>query len=144
MRCANLNDSARPHDADAITERQGLFLIVGHQHKGDSKLPLDILQLDLHFLAQLAVKCRQRLIQKQKLRLVHDRTGQGHALLLTARHLPDTPILETGKAYGIKGTRDLLFDHAARKPRAALLAAHSRCFVLPSDAEKARSSGTPC
>ncbi len=54
-----------------------LFLIVGDKDEGDPDLTLDPPQLDLHPLSQLLVQGRQRLIQKQNLRLQDERPGKG-------------------------------------------------------------------
>ena len=45
---------------------------------------LHAFELQLHFLAQLQVQRAQRLVQQQHLRLVHQRAGDGDALLLAA------------------------------------------------------------
>ena len=75
--------------------RQGLFLVVGDEDKRDAGVFLNLFQLLLHILAQLQVQCAQRLIQQQNLRLVDQRPGDGHPLLLAAGKACDPPV---GKA----------------------------------------------
>ena len=86
-RGADLLDFAGAHHPDAVAHRQGFFLVMGDEDEGDSGFKLQALQLDLHFLAQLQVQCRQRLVQQQHLGLRGQRAGQCHALLLAAGQL---------------------------------------------------------
>ena len=71
-----------------------------HEDKGDARSLLDLLELDLHILAQLEVKRAQRLIQKKNLRMVCQRTGNGDALLLA-----------TGQAIDIAVRKAIQIDH---------------------------------
>ena len=89
-RPTGLHDTPVEHDADGIAHRERFFLIVGHQDKGNADVALQGLQLDLHFLAQLAVERRQGLVEQQHRRPVDEGAGQGDALLLTAGQLPDS------------------------------------------------------
>ena len=57
---------------------------MGDIDKGDTHLLLDLLEFDLHVLAELEVQRAQRLVQKKDLRPVHDGPGDGHPLLLAA------------------------------------------------------------
>ncbi|MNZ95508.1 hypothetical protein D3C78_1146580 [compost metagenome] len=84
FRSGGLDDRTVVHHADAVTHRQGFFLVVGDQHEGDADLALQAQQFRLHLLAQLAVQCGQRLVEQQHRRLVHQRTGEGDTLLLAA------------------------------------------------------------
>ena len=67
---------------------------MGHEDEGDAGLVLQLLQLDLHFLAQLVVERRQRLVEEQHLRLRRQRPRQRDALLLTAGNLARLPLGE--------------------------------------------------
>ena len=60
---------------------------MGHEHERDPDLPLDLLQLDLHLLAQLQVERAERLVEQQHLRPVHQRPGERDPLTLTAGEL---------------------------------------------------------
>ena len=73
---------------------------MGHINKGDAQLLLQPLQLQLHLLAQLQIQRPQRLVQQQHLRSVHQRSGNGHALALAARHLADPPLFEALQLHG--------------------------------------------
>ena len=57
---------------------------MGYEDEGNADLLLDPLQLVLHFFAKLQIQGRQRLVQKQHLRLVDQGPGDGHTLLLSA------------------------------------------------------------
>jgi hypothetical protein len=60
---------------------------VRDEHERDADLALDLLELDLHLLAQLEVECTQRLVEQQHLGPVDERPGQGDALTLAAGEL---------------------------------------------------------
>ncbi len=47
-----LQDAALMHDDQSIGEDQGLALVVGHVDRGDTELPLDPAELQLHLLFQ--------------------------------------------------------------------------------------------
>ena len=72
-----------------------------------SQLLLQPLQLQLHLLAQLQIQRPQRLVQQQHLRPVHQRSGNGHALALAARHLADPPLFEALQLHGAQRLRHL-------------------------------------
>ena len=86
-RRADLLDPALVHHGDAVAHRQRLFLVVRHEHQRDAEPPLQLLQLELHLLAQLAVERAERLVAQQHARLDHQRARERHALLLAAREL---------------------------------------------------------
>jgi hypothetical protein len=94
-----------------------------HVQEGDADLRLDPLQLELHLLAELEVERAKWLVQQQHLRLVDERPGQGHSLLLAARELGRPPAFEAGKIDQLQG----LADPAIHVP-----AGH----LLPSKAER--------
>ena len=60
---------------------------MGDVEEGDPDLALDLLQLDLHLLAQLQVERAERLVEQQHRRAVDERAGERHALHLAAREL---------------------------------------------------------
>ena len=84
QRGTDLLDLARVHDHDLVAHGQGFFLVVGDEDKGNADLLLDALELALHFLAQLQVQRAEGFVQQQYVRLVHQRAGDGHTLLLAA------------------------------------------------------------
>ena len=81
---ALLLDPAVAHDDDHVAHRQRLLLVVGHVDEGDPDLALELLELDLHLVAELAVERAERLVEQQHRRVVDERPSQGDALLLTA------------------------------------------------------------
>src|SRR3954468_3757775 len=60
---------------------------MGHYNECDAELLLDVDQLELRVLAQLAVESREWLIQQQQLRPLHQGARQRHAMPLTAVEL---------------------------------------------------------
>ena len=69
---------------DGIRKSQSLLLVVSHIYECDSEFPVHLLEFDLHVLAHLEIKSGQRLVKKENLRLIHDSTGDGYALLLAS------------------------------------------------------------
>ena len=57
---------------------------MGHVQEGDAQTLLHVFQLQLHLLAQLQVQGAQGFVQQEHLRLVDQRPGDGHPLLLSA------------------------------------------------------------
>ena len=116
-RRADLLDAALVEHGDAIGHRQCLVLIVGDEDEGDADLALDLLELDLHLLAQFQVECAEGLIEEQHLRAVHERPRERDPLTLAAgerRGRPVAEILKTDVGQGLArplgslGLRDLL------------------------------------
>ena len=60
---------------------------MGDEHRGDAHRALDGAQLVAHLLAELLVERGERLVEQQHARPVHERAGQGHALLHASRQL---------------------------------------------------------
>ena len=69
---------------DAVRHDHGFFLVVRHKHERDADFALQGLQLHLHLAAQVGVQRRERFVEQQQLRPVHQRAGQSDALLLAA------------------------------------------------------------
>ena len=93
------------------------------QNKGYSKRTLEVLQFDLHFLAQLAVQRRQRFVQQKQFRFVHDGAGQRDPLLLAARHFPDAALFEAFQTDEAEDFADFLLDLGFRRAGISLLEA---------------------
>ena len=117
---AELLDAAVAHDGNGVAHRQRLLLVVGHQDEGDADLALQILQLDLHVAAQLAVERCQRLVEQQHRRAVDERAGDRDPLLLAARQLPDPPAPHAGQPHQLQGGVRPSLDLAAVEPGPAL------------------------
>ncbi len=80
-----LFDVAAVHDGDAVGDAHRLVLVVRNHDDGQTELALQALDLDLHVKPQVPVQGGEWLVEQQELRLDHQRTRQGHALLLPAR-----------------------------------------------------------
>ena len=98
LRGTDLLNFAAGHDHNGVRHGKGLLLIVGDIDKGDVHLTLQALQFQLHLLAQLEVKCAQRLVQQKDARLVDQTAGNGNTLLLTAGQLMDAAALKPFQA----------------------------------------------
>ena len=72
------------HDDQAVRDGQRLLLVVRHHHGGEAELALQLADLDAHFLLQLGIEVRQRLVEQQHIGPDGERAGQRHALLLAA------------------------------------------------------------
>ena len=83
---------------------------MGYKDEGNADLLLNPFQLVLHFLAELQIQGRQRLVQKQHLRLVDQRPGKGHTLLLSAGQQGGVFILIALQADKLQHFHDLLID----------------------------------
>ena len=55
-----------------------------NQHEGDAHIALQVLQLELHVAAQLAVECGKRFVEEQYARTVDQGAGKRNTLLLPA------------------------------------------------------------
>ena len=86
-RRAELDEAAVIHDGHLVRHGQRLLLVMRDVDHGGAEAALQLLQLDLHVLAQLLVQRAERLVHQDHRRLEHDRPGQRHALLLPAGQL---------------------------------------------------------
>ena len=75
------------HDRHAIGQFQCFVLVVRDEHTGEADLLLQFAQPAAHFLAHARVQRAKGFIQQQDARLDGQRTGQCHALALSAREL---------------------------------------------------------
>ena len=66
--------------------------------EGDPDVALDLLELDLHLLAQLQVERAERLVEQQDARAVDDRARERDALALAARELGRLAVAVAGQA----------------------------------------------
>ncbi len=74
-----------PHDADAVTHGERLFLIVGDENERNAHIALKRLQLYLHVPAQFSIERRQGFVQQQDGRAIDQGPGEGDPLLLPTR-----------------------------------------------------------
>ena len=110
VRRSDLNDGAAFEYGDAIRHGQRFALVVRHIDDGDAEHLVDLLQLDLHMLAQLLVERAERLVHQNEGRLEDERAGERDALLLAARELGRLAILELLQPHHFEGARDAWSD----------------------------------
>ena len=65
-RRADLLDPALVEDGDPVAHRERLLLVVRDVDERHPELLLDLLQLDLHLLAQLQVERAERLVEQER------------------------------------------------------------------------------
>ena len=116
LRRAQLFEASMTHDADVIGQHQRLGLIVGDVDEGRAEGGLQLLQFDLHVLAQLEIERTQRFVEQQQGRLEHQAARDGDALPLAARQLIDAFARRTAQAHALQhGVA--AFERARRAPR---------------------------
>ena len=98
-RPGDLLDQAAVHDGDAVAHRERLFLVVRDVHERRARARLDLLELELHLLAQLEVERAQRLVEQQRGGFVDERARERDALLLAAGELPGPALLHALEAH---------------------------------------------
>ena len=125
-RAADLLNDAVVHDDDNVRHRKSLLLVVSDVEEGDAETVLDSLELDLHFLAQLEVKCAERLVQKKNLRVVCKSSCDGNTLLLTARERVDTSLFKALESNKLEKLSDLCTDLGLR----LFLYSHTESYIF--------------
>ncbi len=83
----DLLHDAMVHDRDAIRHRERLFLVVRDVDERDADVALDVLELDLEFLAELQVERAEGLVQEQHGREVDQGARERDSLLLASGQL---------------------------------------------------------
>ncbi len=91
---AKAHDFAMAEDRDTLGQAHGLFLVMGDVDDGNAKTPVQLAQFILQVFTQLLVQGTQRFVHQQDARLVDQCPGDGHALLLPARHLRGLAVRE--------------------------------------------------
>ena len=119
--CTHLLDDAVVHDRDGVGHRHGLFLVVGHVHKGDADLALNLLELDLHRAAQLEVERAERLVEQQHLWAVDERARKRDTLLLATGELLRPLVRLHGQLGELEHVLDLLVRVLLASPLEAKL-----------------------
>src|SRR6266852_3649025 len=84
-RAPRLADAPRLHHGNAIGDRQGFLLVMGHKDGGFPERLLDLLEFRAHSDAHLGVQVRERLVEEQHVWFDHQRPCQCDALLLPTR-----------------------------------------------------------
>ena len=85
---------------------------MGHKDERDAELVFEADELVLHVLTQLEVEGAEGLVEEKGLGLVYDGTGDGDALLLTARERVGHTRTETLEVHELQGVVDLAVDIA--------------------------------
>jgi hypothetical protein len=114
VRRADLNDGSFVEHGYAIRHRQRFALVVRDIDDGDAEHLVDLLQLDLHMLAQLFIERAEGLIHQNEGRLKHQRPGKRDALLLAARELGWLAVLELLQPHHFEGAHDARPDVGLR------------------------------
>ena len=83
-----MDDAALHHD-DAVAEDHGFVLVVRHDDGGDAEFAQDDGEFFADLEADLGVKGRERLVEKENLRTDRKGAGERDALALTAREGED-------------------------------------------------------
>ena len=87
--------AAEVHHPDPVGHGERLLLIVRHQNRRDPELPLYLANGPPQALPDLGIEGAERLIEQQHFRLVRQRPGHRHALLLSAGELRRQPLIES-------------------------------------------------
>ena len=106
---ADLLELTLVHDRDRVRHRERLLLVVGHVDERDPDLALDVLQLELHRLAQLQVERAERLVEQQHRGEVDEGARERDALTLAARELARLGLRVVREAHALQH-----LPHAAR------------------------------
>ena len=105
------------HDAHARRQRHRLLLIVRDHDESDAETLLDVEQLELRALAQLAVERGQRLIEEQQLGTLGERARQRDPLALAAGELVRLAARvrrSSARSPGSRATRRLISGRPSR------------------------------
>ena len=102
FRRAHLLEPSVVHDGDPVGHGERLGLIVGDVDHRDPELALELLDLELHVLAQLLVERPEGLVHEEQTRLEHHRPGERHALLLAAAQLAGHPLSEPAELHQLQ------------------------------------------
>ena len=109
-----LNASLIEHN-NRIRKRQRLFLVVCDINEGYAHLLMQFLELNLHILSHLEVKRCKRFVEKEHLRIIHERTRNGYPLLLTARKRFNGTVVIVGHAHHLEHLLHTLVDLILRE-----------------------------
>ena len=125
-----------------VGQREGLFLVVRHQHGGDAELALHRADGAAQLLADLRVERAERLVEQQHLRACAPaRAPRRRAAAGRRRAAPGRRSSMPSSATSLQ---QLLAARApVRAPSCAARAARIRCCRPRSCGGTARSSGTP-
>lgn len=86
-RGADLIRDALVHDHDPVGHREGFFLVMGYENRGDPEALLDFANFVAQGDTDFRIERRKWFIEQQNLRARREGAGKSHALLLAAREL---------------------------------------------------------
>ncbi len=93
------------HDGDAVGQRHGLDLVMGHIHDGGGDALMQKLDFRTHLHAQLGIQVAQRFVEKENRRATGQCPAHGHPLSLPTGKLGGFPIQ---KLFDLEHLRDFL------------------------------------
>ena len=108
----HLLDSSVPHHHHAVSERHCLDLVVRHIDRSGGDALAELLELDAHVRPELGVEIRQRLVEQEDLRMAHETTAEGDALLLAAGQFARLALEQVADAEDFGGAHHLLADYS--------------------------------
>ena len=118
------------HENDGVRDAHGLFLVIGDKDGGNFGFQLDAAHLLTHLHAEAGVQVAQRLVQKQKGRILDQRPGDGHTLLLTAGELLGLTLQKVLDLYQLSDLLDGLFRLNLGQALRLFLVAQRECDVV--------------
>ena len=83
---------------------------MGHVDGGDPQILLESFDLPTHGQPETGVEVRQRLVEQQEVRLLHQGAPKSHPLLLPARQLSDLAIQQIADAHHVGHRLDPFLD----------------------------------
>src|SRR6266699_3589557 len=93
-RRAYLLDNSATHDSDPIGEIECLFLVVGHEYRGQPGGVMDVTERAAQFDPNLGIEGPERFIEQQYLRIGGQRAGERDALALSTGETRRQAILQ--------------------------------------------------
>ena len=116
QRRADLLDAARVEERDAIAQRHGLDLVMGHVDHGRAQLAMQARQLQAHLHAQGRIEVGQRLVEQEDRGPAHDGAADGHALALAAGELARPALQQRTDLQDLRDLADALAHLGAGQP----------------------------
>ena len=113
---ADLLDPAVVHQADAVRHDERLVLVVRDIEDGDAESRMQLLDLELHLVAQLLVERAERLVHEDDRRPVDEAARERDPLLLAAGELAREPLRHAGELHGLERVGDGPLDLGVRQP----------------------------
>ena len=105
------------HHGDPVRDGERLLLVVRHEHRRDAETLLDVADLLAHADTQLRVEVRQRLVEQQQPRALHERASKRCALLLASGDLCGAAPRMMRQAHEVEHLGDPIGDLATRDAR---------------------------